>query len=104
MNKANRSNKRYKYVGTSIELLFTKCVLLEQLLLNRISIQRQTVIANIGNPLVKMLSVKLGYKKHHTQGVTMKSDTSIRYYRSNFKGKMYYLIYQGDVYHVYEEC
>jgi hypothetical protein len=64
-------------------------------------IRRSSFKANIYTPSLKTLEARLGYFKHHTQGLSMATDPHVKYFTSLLNGQRVYFLRHSAIEHVF---
>jgi hypothetical protein len=88
----------YRYVGRCVELDGQDITDMAE---KARKITRETFGANIGRENYLMLSDRLGYTRHHTQGLTLSKDYHVSFYRSAYRGKPCYYMVHSAIEHVF---
>jgi len=92
---------RYKYYSDCVTWQRSKIWELENLIDNAVEIQRQTIMLQVGSPLIKQLEKQLGYAKHHTQGLTMAKDWAVSYFKTEYRGKPAYFVRHSAIEYIF---
>lgn len=90
----------YRYVGRCVELDGQDITDMTE---KALTISRRTFAARVGQKNYQMLSERLGYTRHHLQGLTLARDYHVGYRRSKYRGKLCYYVVQSAIEHVFEK-